>query len=169
MIGDVRCIYEKRDVRITANRQEEAVNAARRKSSFAMITTTKTEQEKVMEKQKVYVIRLGGGRDSEWKVIDKLTWDFLNSLEKHKVPTVPEELIDRYIEQWDEEVETREQIAAHFKPDPQSGSWENDIWLAIPQTPFGGELFLGDTVKELNAFCKKHNLEIEDEIEGYIY
>jgi hypothetical protein len=67
--------------------------------------------------------------------------------------------------------QTREEaIEGGLILDPMRDITHNDIALGLNNSLFNGERYEdGASVTKLNAFCKKHGLEVEDGYVGYIY
>lgn len=126
---------------------------------------------------KAYLMKLAGGGDQQWTLLNQEAQDFLNECcdwSKGKpIPQPPESVINDRIDECGGIL--REEAIEDLTFDPTSGSADNDIALALCNSSFRGAgncdtRYYGDTsITDVNAFCKKHGLEVEDGYEGYIY
>ena len=123
---------------------------------------------------KAYLVKLAGGGDQQWTLLNQEAYDYLSECcdwrKGDPIPQPPESIInDRAAEcRWGGM--TRDAAVQDLTLDPKSGSADNDIAMSLVNSLFNGERYNGDaSIAELNAFCKKHGLEVEDGYEGYIY
>jgi len=130
---------------------------------------------------KVYLIRLEGMGDSEWKLVDQVAWDYLMAADSADPipPEVPAELIRAYLaahstlmpgeEDFGDRAAQEEDARAALAYDLVSSSPVNDIALALPATEFNGQLPEEPSVRCIANFCVKHGLSLTDEYEGSLY
>jgi hypothetical protein len=121
---------------------------------------------------KAYLVKLAGGGDQQWTLLDQEAYDYLSGCcdwrRGDPIPQLPESVINNIMAEYKQ---TREEtITGGLILDPMRGITDNDIALGLNNSLFNGERYEGGaSVTELNAFCKKHGLEVEDGYEGYIY
>ena len=106
---------------------------------------------------KVYLIGLSGQGDLMLTLVNKAVWDWVNSdYDASKISyyePLSAEVIAEFVKQGDKKI-TEIMVTR--------GSFDNDRAIQAP-----GKYF--SSMKELNAYLKKNNLEIEEEYEGCIY
>lgn len=127
-----------------------------------------------MTKQ-LYLISLSGGGDDQKKLVDKETWDWINSPRPnfgdtnsfYELDTIPASTRERLVKQHDEN--KWEGDGDFDGVMVTTGSCENDRALAAPGIEIDGEEASFYSYKELRTFCKKHDVEIVDEFSGCIY
>ena len=133
-----------------------------------------------MPNQKVYELRMAGQGDVHIKIVNQGFWDYLGELEatgNNDVPTAvpPADMVT----DWNSvppDPGIPYKTLAEFVADLGNGR-ANELAMNAPASEFGGERFdeygAGGWHKEdrdkLKAFLKKHNLEVEDGWEGYIW
>lgn len=136
--------------------------------------------------QKVFVVNLQGQGDTHLKVLDQASWDWLFTNEP-----MPDWMIQTYRKAffesqtpgtvyYDRDGSTRTHLTeADFQKELASinygvveGSYpDNERAMMVPVPSFNGNSFdeYGGTIKQLNAFLKANQLEIEEEYEGFIW
>jgi hypothetical protein len=113
---------------------------------------------------KLYLLNLSGPGDTELKLVDKETWDWIFSPWPF-IGTKTRSGTDPY---------TPEGVKARMENSDDvhitRGSWENDRALQAPAAVFNGqEIHWFGSIKGLNKFMKDNDIEIEDEYEGCLY
>lgn len=127
-------------------------------------------------KTKAYLIDLSGMGDCQVFLVDQVTWEWFDGEMNGKDYSVPTKIVDDYLADSEISQDRIQAAVAEFlslmKPKRENNSsWDNDIALNLPPSRFNGESFNNfyRSVKELNAFVKKHDLELIEAYEGYIY
>lgn len=121
---------------------------------------------------KAYLLQLEGMGDHQSVILNQTDWDFLeqccNWTKGEPIPTPPESLIQDIIEVNNS---SREDIIDALTPCQYSSSYDNDVALQMVGSSFNGERFLSfsGSIKEINDFVARHNLDLEEAYEGYIY
>ena len=121
--------------------------------------------------KKLYLINLSGQGDHELKLVDKITWDWINNPDMGRSENddkgiwndkvCPESV---RLELWKEYCEDEDEIAYEdYEVDITSGSYNNDRALIAPSIKVNDEEAFFDSIKDLNEFMKKHDIEIEEE------
>lgn len=121
-----------------------------------MSTSTKTP---------LYLIALSGQGDMHIKLVNKPMWDWIGSAKPGSTPPadVLQELVDYRTKDYGEPP------AKGWKPYITCGSAENDAALFATPVEVDGEEATFSSMKSAMAFINKHNIEIVEEYEGYIY
>lgn len=118
--------------------------------------------------------------DHHWYLLDQPSWDFLEACcEWHKgkdAPVPPAALVDRILEERTEhdnedDIEAVREDVIETLTMGEGASTDNDVALQLTGSMFNGECYTSydASIKNLNAFVKKHNLDMEEAYEGYIY
>lgn len=119
--------------------------------------------------ENAYLVKLHGMGDVQWYLLNDADWSVFEEILDGNDSAIPhDEMISRYIE--DNPAITREEVLQIFE-NHGSSTFDNDVAIAMMPSEFNGEKFLNfdGSVKALNAFIKKHNLNLADEYEGCLY
>jgi hypothetical protein len=109
--------------------------------------------------EKLYLIVLNGGGDTDIKLVNKDVWDWINSPYTDDVEKVPDAVVVLDPDQFSAE-NTREDEDGYCCVCPSS--YDNDRAMGAPGLSFW-------SMKEAMQYIRKHDIEIIDEYEGYLY
>lgn len=123
----------------------------------------------LVQKLKMYLIILTGQGDTEIKIVDQETWDWITSADNGRNPNLPENTLS-----WDDLLVPQSQLkkildnSEGYHPHLTKGSWENDraMWACNADGYSEGYY---DSVKDAMKAIKKNGHKFEDEYYGCIY
>lgn len=117
--------------------------------------------------EKAYLVQLEGMGDRRWYLLNEAHWKVLDALDEGEDVTPPEDMLAGIME----DLNCDREDALDVFVNRGSSTYSNDVALNLAASKFNGEKYedWDSSVKALNAFVKKHNLDFEEAYEGYIY
>ena len=117
---------------------------------------------------KLYMLTLSGQGDTEVKLVDKETWDWINEAPSYfkgksrqtSVHQCPASILERI---------RKAQEDPEYVPCITIGSPDNDAALLSPAVEIDGEEASFFSMAAAMKFIRTHDIEIEDSYEGCIY
>ena len=127
-----------------------------------------------MTQTPAHLLKLSGMGDTCWKLLDATDWSYLKAFIDMKAseepPHIPDSTRQNALDYLAKE-NSDQSIEDILLPDIESSGSDNELALIMPPSSFHGETFYtySPTIKDLLEFAAKHNLEVIESYEGYIY